>query len=160
VVPAPPSGATAAGTSNALETPAATGDDASLGDFGSTAPPAPSEPAAVAASDRETAQPVPPPASPGPVEAGIADELLLEINARDAVWLSITADGEQAWQGILQPNQSREVQARETIQLKVGNAGGVDLTLNGREMGVLGRDGEVKTVTLAAHTRPDSSPQQ
>ena len=85
-------------------------------------------------------------------------ELLLEINARSTVWLSITADGEPKWKGTLQPNQSREVQATESIRLTVGNAGGVDLTLNGKDLGALGREGEVRTVSLAARALPETIP--
>jgi len=88
----------------------------------------------------------------------VAEELLLQINARSTVWLSITADGEQQWQGILEPNQSRAVQASDSIRLTVGNAGGVELTLNGKAMGSLGREGEVKTVTIAARAIQDSVP--
>jgi cytoskeletal protein RodZ len=92
------------------------------------------------------------------LEGELPEELLLEINARSTVWISITADGERAWQGTLQPNQSREVQALETIRLTVGNAGGVELTLNGKELGSLGGEGEVKTVTLAARALQEVIP--
>ena len=85
-------------------------------------------------------------------------ELLLQINARGTVWLSITADGAKQWQGTLQPNQSRQVQATESIRLTVGNAGGVELTLNGKALGALGDEGEVKTITLAARMLPNSAP--
>jgi cytoskeleton protein RodZ len=80
----------------------------------------------------------------------LPEELLLQISARSTVWISITADGETEWQGLMQANQSRSVQAVETIRLTVGNAAGVELTLNGEDLGSLGREGEVKTVTLAA----------
>ncbi|MBI3933715.1 MAG: helix-turn-helix domain-containing protein [Acidobacteria bacterium] len=88
----------------------------------------------------------------------LPEELLLQINARSTVWISITADGEKQWQGTMQPNQSREVQAVETIRLTVGNAGGVELTLNGKALGALGGEGEVKTVTLAARALQEAVP--
>jgi cytoskeleton protein RodZ len=58
----------------------------------------------------------------------------------------------------MQPNQTREVQAAETIRLTVGNAGGVQLTLNGKDLGALGSEGEVKTVTLAARALQEVVP--
>jgi hypothetical protein len=76
--------------------------------------------------------------------------LVLQINAHSTVWLAITADGEKLWQGTLQPDQSREVEASDSIRVTVGNAGGVEMTLNGESLGALGQEGEVKTITLAA----------
>jgi cytoskeleton protein RodZ len=87
-----------------------------------------------------------------------ADELLLEISARSEVWLYITVDGSQIWQGILQPNQTRQVQAAESIRLTVGNAGGVELMLNGKPLGALGRPGEVKRVSIAGSALPSITP--
>ena len=93
-----------------------------------------------------------------PMAGELPEELLLQINAHSTVWISITADGEREWQGTLKPNQSRRVQAAETIRLTVGNAGGVELTLNGKDLGALGREGEVKTVTLAARALQEVGP--
>ena len=93
-----------------------------------------------------------------PLAGELPEELLLQINARSTVWVSITADGEKQWQGTMKPNQRREVQAAETIRLTVGNAGGVELTLNGNALGALGGEGEVKTVTLAARALQETIP--
>jgi hypothetical protein len=104
-------------------------------------------------------QSAPPPqallASAGGAATG---ELLLQINARSTVWLSVTADGEKKWQGTMQANQSREIAAADSIRLTVGNAGGVELTLNGKELGALGGEGEVKTITLAARALAEPVP--
>ncbi|MBI4479024.1 MAG: DUF4115 domain-containing protein [Acidobacteria bacterium] len=93
-----------------------------------------------------------------PLAGELPEELLLQINARSTVWISITADGEKQWQGTMKPNQRREVQAAQTIRLTVGNAGGVELTLNGNALGALGGEGEVKTVTLAARALQETIP--
>ena len=85
-------------------------------------------------------------------------ELLLQINAHSSVWISVTADGEKKWQGTLQANQSREIQATDTIRLTAGNAGGISLTLNGKDIGAMGGEGEVKTITLAARALGDPVP--
>ena len=45
--------------------------------------------------------------------------LQLRIDSRGPVWLSITADGAKQWQGTLRPNQTREVQATESVRLTV-----------------------------------------
>jgi cytoskeletal protein RodZ len=102
------------------------------------------------------------PAVPAPVVApdGTSDvprvpgELALRIDSHGAVWLSITADGVKQWQGTMRANQSREVQAAESIRLTVGDAAAVALTLNGKPLPALGRPGEVKNLTITAKTIP------
>jgi len=87
-----------------------------------------------------------------------SEELALRIDSHDLVWLSITADGVKQWQGTMRANQSREVQATESVQLTVGDAAAVALTLNGRPLPALGRPGEVKNLTITAKTVPESAP--
>jgi cytoskeleton protein RodZ len=109
------------------------------------------EPAPAPAVTEPVATPVPPSATLlQAVDLGDGEVLVLQINARSTVWLSITADGEKLWQGTLQPEQSREVEASDSIRVTVGNAGGVEMTLNGESLGALGQEGEVRTITLAA----------
>ena len=84
--------------------------------------------------------------------------LQLRIDSRGPVWLSITADGAKQWQGTLRPNQTREVQATESVRLTVGDAGAVELTLNGKPLPPLGRSGEVKSITITAKGTPEPAP--
>jgi len=84
----------------------------------------------------------------------VPEELALRIDSLGPVWLSITADGVKRWQGTMRPNQSREVQAAESVQLTVGDAAAVALTLNGKPLPALGRPGEVKNLTITAKTAP------
>lgn len=104
---------------------------------------------------------VPPPV--GASEAGrdepvLPEELELRIDAQGPVWLSITADGVKQWQGTMRANQSREVKAKESVRLTVGDAAMVVLTLNGRPLPALGRPGEVRHLTITAKTIPESAP--
>jgi cytoskeleton protein RodZ len=85
-------------------------------------------------------------------------ELLLQIAAREPVWLLIEADGEKMWQGTLQPHETRQAKAAESIQLTVGDAGGVDLMLNGKSLPPLGRSGEVKRLTITPKDSPKAVP--
>ena len=78
-----------------------------------------------------------------------AAPLLLEVASLRTVWLSVTADGDLQWEGILEPQQSHRVQANEIIQIHVGNAGGLALTLNGNPLPSAGDDGEVKRLTIS-----------
>ena len=84
--------------------------------------------------------------------------LLLRIDSHGPVWLSITADGVKQWQGTMRPNQTREVQATESVRLTVGDAGAVEINLNGKPLPPLGRSGEVKSVTITAKGTPEPTP--
>lgn len=102
------------------------------------------------------------PSSPGPpIPAGsnfsgtatgnsteAAPALDLRIASVAPVWVSITTDGQEHWQGTLQPRQTKQVKASGSIRLTVGDAGAVDLSLNGNSLPPLGRPGEVKKVTI------------
>lgn len=81
----------------------------------------------------------------------VAGSFLLQIESLREVWLSIIADGEPEWEGVLQPMQTRRVRANEAIQIHVGDVGGVALTLNGRPLPLSGGDGEVKRFIISAN---------
>lgn len=113
-----------------------------------TAPPA-AEPAA-AISPEATAPaaalappgPVtsPAPAAP-PVEGGTAREL--RIVAAQETWLSLGIDDEPKRNILLQPGEARSWTATRAFTLTVGNAGGITVSLDGRELPPLGRPGQV-----------------
>lgn len=73
------------------------------------------------------------------VYAGISLRLVFS----DTSWIQVTVDGVRQEQGELPAGTSRLYQARERVELRVGNAGAVLATLNGEEMGPLGAKGEV-----------------
>jgi hypothetical protein len=72
------------------------------------------------------------------------------LKAREASWVQITADGKNAFTGILNPNDSRAVEADALIKVTAGNAGGVEISLNGKSLDPLGHSGQVRTVRLTA----------
>ncbi|MBI4441976.1 MAG: DUF4115 domain-containing protein [Acidobacteria bacterium] len=80
--------------------------------------------------------------------------LQLEIASRGTVWLSIAADGETYWQGTMRANETRQVKAQESVRMTIGDAGAVELTLNGKPLPPAGKAGEVKTITVTAKGFP------
>lgn len=58
------------------------------------------------------------------------DGLLVEIVAKQQTWLSISPDGKQVFSGVLEPNQSKTIVAKDSARLKIGNEGGLELRLN------------------------------
>ena len=104
-------------------------------------PQRPAEPAA-AAPDAAT----PAPAAP-PQTAGIS----MAIAPTATCWVSLNADGEQVFSGLMNAGDKRTVTAKEQIALNVGDAGAFTYTLNGRPGKALGAPGEVVStrITLA-----------
>lgn len=94
------------------------------------------------------AAPVPdaPPAAP-PQTSGLS----MEIAPRGACWVSVTADGEQVYSGLMNAGDTRTVTAKDHISLNVGDAGAFAYTLNGRMGKPLGAPGAVVStrITLA-----------
>jgi len=74
--------------------------------------------------------------------------VLLDLLAREATWLSVSSDGRPVFSGTLLPNESRSVSGKEFAKLRVGNAAGLEVRLNGKLLGPLGARGQVLTVVF------------
>ncbi len=68
--------------------------------------------------------------------------------AKDPVWVSIQSDGKPAFTGTLDATQSKELDASAKVVALVGNAGGLTVSLNGKEIGLIGEHGEVRVLEL------------
>ena len=88
----------------------------------------------------------PEPAAPAVAMASSA--LLLEIFAKEQTWLSISPDGRQVFSGVLEPNETKTVEAKESARLKIGNAGGLAVRLNGKPLGDIGPKGQVRILLV------------
>jgi cytoskeletal protein RodZ len=74
----------------------------------------------------------------------------VEMTADDAVWLSVKADGKYLFSGTLQPNETKTAGANENIIIRLGNAGGIRISLNGKPIGAVGPKGQIRTVQLTS----------
>jgi cytoskeleton protein RodZ len=100
-------------------------------------------PAPEVASRESTNQPAPPPA-PGPTFA-------VMVEAKGDAWITVRADGKTVSPGrILRAGEQQSVRAGQQIVLTTGNAGGVQISFNGKPLGPIGRAGEVRTLTFTA----------
>jgi cytoskeletal protein RodZ len=70
--------------------------------------------------------------------------------ASDLCWTRITADGKVIFTGILNPGETRQVNAASVVDLRAGNAGGLTVKLNGSDIPPLGPKGQTRTVVLTA----------
>ncbi len=135
--------------------------------------PADAPPPGEAAAD--TATPGPAPASPAPaspapasptlvdpapgsprIAAGVAGtragstenvRILLEVHA--PTWIALASDGEPVVESaLLEPGTRRTFGASEVIELRVGNAAGLTLTVNGEQAPSLGADSQVRNLRI------------
>lgn len=68
------------------------------------------------------------------------------IKAKEDAWISVVADGHRVSHGILKADKQRFVRAGKQILLTTGNAGGIDVSFNGKPMGSLGNEREARTL--------------
>lgn len=76
------------------------------------------------------------------------DAILLKIAAVERTWLAVDADGKRIYSGLLDAADTKELEGRVTAKIKTGNAGGLTVTFNGKELGPLGERGQVRTVVF------------
>ncbi len=79
-------------------------------------------------------------------EGGDPNQVVLNLSATERTWLSITSDGKEIFSGILQPSQTKTLTGMDVAKMKVGNAGGLEIRWNGKEIGPIGERGQVKTI--------------
>jgi cytoskeleton protein RodZ len=122
----------------------------------------PAEQAAAPAAKETTAQSPPPEppktaapvpmAAPAPASApaGPAGRHTLKAVVHAQTWLRIDTDGQTIRQVLLRPGESLSWEADQYFRLRVGNAGGIVLFLDGEQLPALGGSGEVRDLTLPA----------
>jgi cytoskeleton protein RodZ len=80
------------------------------------------------------------------------DRVTVVLRARDVSWLQVTtASGKELFQGNLRRGQVKTFADRQRVNLVVGNAGAVTLTVNGVNVGTPGRPGQVARVHFTPH---------
>jgi cytoskeletal protein RodZ len=114
----------------------------------STAPAAVSRPVtSPVSSENPPATQPPAPASPQVTPPGDdGDAVHLRLTATEDTWVRLTADGKTVFAGVLKGQESREVAGKENTRVRIGNAGGVQIEWNGRQIDSLGKRGEIRDV--------------
>ncbi|MEQ1884370.1 MAG: RodZ domain-containing protein [Bryobacteraceae bacterium] len=80
------------------------------------------------------------------VSGGTDQPVVLSVSAREKTWLRITSNGQTIFSGILWPSESKVLRGSDVATMKVGNAAGLEVRLNGKPIGPLGERGQVRTV--------------
>ncbi len=72
----------------------------------------------------------------------------LQLKAVEETWASLQVDDQPEREMTFKPGEGISVQASNRIRMILGNAGGLDLILNGKPLGRFGKSGEVLTLTF------------
>ena len=94
---------------------------------------------------------------PAPTQAA----LRAAFTATEPVWVSVKSDGTRAYSGTLEARERKEFDAARKMTVLVGNAGGVEITLNGKPVGPIGAPGQIRLLVLTpngAHVVPRTPP--
>jgi cytoskeleton protein RodZ len=125
-------------------------DTAPARDKGTTPPPAP---ATVQGSAPVTVKP-----AISPPVAASGETFHLVIEAQELSWLRITEGRNPSYQVLLKPGERIERNAADFFLLDIGNAGGVNLTFQGKPLGSLGKQGQVIHLRLPERQAERESP--
>jgi cytoskeletal protein RodZ len=93
-------------------------------------------------------------AAPNPVVPSVAPDtaspasttIQLALSATEEAWVTAIADGKTVIAEILPAGSSKIIVATKGARLTLGNAGGVDITFNGKKLEPFGPKGQVRTV--------------
>ncbi len=84
--------------------------------------------------------------------ATLAYPIVVNIKAVKKSWIKVTADGRVIYQQQMDPasdsNRAASLHASDKMSLLVGNAAGVELTVNGKPAGALGTEGQARTINI------------
>lgn len=92
--------------------------------------------------------------TPDPALANVSpdDHVVVTITASALTWIGVSKDGKPAFSGLLQPEETRTLGAKERASIRLGNAAGVLIKWNGKTVGPVGPAGQIRTVVFT----PDS----
>jgi cytoskeletal protein RodZ len=76
------------------------------------------------------------------------NQVVLNLSATEKTWLSITSEGKRLFSGFLEPSQTKTLTGLDAARMTVGNAGGIEVRLNGKLIGPIGKSGQVRVVVF------------
>ncbi len=72
----------------------------------------------------------------------------VSVTATEDAWISLSSAGKSLYVGVLKPGESKAIEAAGAARLVVGNAGGIDLKINGKSTGPVGPRGQPRNLTI------------
>jgi len=115
----------------------------------------------VAATAPQPAASAPEASAPAPSTGALTptpstDALTLEVVAKEPTWIKVMADGKSILAGeILEPGATRRFTGQTSIEIDIGNAGGLSLKLNNRPVNPIGQSGQVRKLVITPQNLSD-----
>jgi cytoskeletal protein RodZ len=98
----------------------------------------------------KTIPPAPPPSVSEKPAVSEEKEMILHIKAVERTWVAVQIDGQPVREATFWPGETYTYRAAKQIQLVLGNAGGLEMTFNGKQLEKIGESGQVFDVTFTA----------
>lgn len=98
--------------------------------------------ATVEPSSTPTPQPTATPTAAPTATPSPSAEVRVQFLVTGRSWVQVLVDGQVAYAGLLE-NEAHEWVGSDRIVARIGNAGAVDITVNGQHLGTLGSEGDV-----------------
>jgi cytoskeleton protein RodZ len=70
------------------------------------------------------------------------------VRAKEDAWINVTADGRTVMSRVLDAGEQQSFHAGKKIIFTTGNAGGVDVSFNGKNLGTIGNESEKRVLTF------------
>ncbi|MCD6289896.1 MAG: helix-turn-helix domain-containing protein [Anaerolineae bacterium] len=81
--------------------------------------------------------------TPVPIKPTHKDEIRIVTRITERAWLRVVVDGQVALETILEPGDEREWVGKRSVTVRSGNAGGVEILIDGQDLGTMGEPGQV-----------------
>ena len=112
-----------------------------------SSPTIPAPVSSISATPTSTTAPAPEPSEKTTVSTGTGVEVVINA-ARGKSWLFVSdASGRTLFSGQISTGSTKTFSSDVSLNFKIGNAGGVDLVVNGKKIDSIGLDGEVVSVS-------------
>ena len=75
--------------------------------------------------------------------AANADGVRVSVTLAERCWTEVSVDGKSVFEGIIEKGKTETWQGKESVVVRAGNAGALDVIFNGKKLGKFGDNGEV-----------------
>ena len=101
-------------------------------------------------AEQTPAEPKPAPAAARVTPPNPDATVHVEVSAEEVVWVLARTDGKYAFSATMDAHTTRTVEAVKEVTLRLGNAGGVTIMLNGKPVGPVGPKGQPRTIQFTS----------
>ena len=81
-----------------------------------------------------------------------ADGVEMKLSFTDRCWAEVIVDGKTEFEGMAEKGKVLTLKGKDKVRITAGNAGALNYSLNGKDMGAIGQKGEVVEKTFTKET--------